>query len=107
MDNLTRPLPEQITCDRAPTDEERALLGLVWALGEGSYDRLRLLKDGTVIGIGRLLFTRAIYVDAHPWGFALRYCYDDRQLADQQFDQLQTGDCEPTGWIATRPERRA
>lgn len=68
------------------------------------YLRWRQLADGTYIAVGELMFTRALFVGVNPWSFERRYCFADRHLADEQFDLLQSGEDEPQGWIARRPE---
>jgi hypothetical protein len=67
-----------------------------------SYQNIRVLDDGTIIATGELLFTRAIYIGLDRWGFEKRFCFEDRNLAIKEFLKLQTGDDEPTGWIARR-----
>ena len=74
-------------------------------LGAGSYSHLRRLEDGTIIGIGRLMFTTAIFVDMNEWGWTRRFCFDDPALALAEYLRLRTDDDEPAGWIARRPER--
>lgn len=37
-------------------------------MGEGSYREVRTLEDGTIVGIGELMFTRAVYMDMHLYG---------------------------------------
>ena len=70
----------------------------------GGYEQVRVLEDGTIIGIGRLMFTRAIYVNLNLWGFEKRFCFEDPELAMVEFLKMQSGDDEPEGWIARRPE---
>jgi hypothetical protein len=67
-----------------------------------NYLRWRLLEDGTYIALGDLMFTRAIYVDCTDWGYARRYCFENRELANNEFDRLKSGDEEPVGFIANR-----
>lgn len=69
---------------------------------EGQYLRVRILPDGSVACIGDLLFTRAIYLGCTQWGFARRFCFADRHLADVRFDALQSEDDEPQGFTARR-----
>lgn len=80
------------------TDPE--LLAHIEALGD--YREVKLLKDGSIMAIGDLLFTRAIYMDVSPDGWGRRFCFSDRTLADSEFQRLQSEDEEPTGWIARR-----
>ena len=34
----------------------------------GAYRSVRLLDDGSIIAIGELMFTRAVYMDMHLYG---------------------------------------
>ncbi len=68
------------------------------------YIKIKTLADGTIVGLGDLAFTRAIYFDCDLCGHAKRFCFDPRWRADEEFDKLTDGDTYPTGWIATRPE---
>lgn len=69
------------------------------------YDDVRRLEDDTLIGIGRLLYTTAVYIDLNDIGWGQRFCFEDRALARSEFERLKNGDEEPVGWIARRPER--
>ena len=71
-------------------------------LKEQGYEDARLLEDGSIIAIGNLMYTRAIYMDCTPTGFGRRFCFQDRALADKEFARLHTEDDEPVGWIARR-----
>lgn len=68
----------------------------------GGFQQVRELDDGTLAGIGKLLFTTAIYLDLEPLGYSRRFCFDDPALAQAQFRALASSDTEPTGWIARR-----
>lgn len=68
----------------------------------GDYDDVQKLDDGTIIGIGNLLFTRAIYMDLNLYGWGRRFCFEDRPLADKEYAKLRSGDDEPSGWVARR-----
>ena len=68
----------------------------------GNYLVVDFLRDGTIIGLGELMFTRAIYMDMDLNGWGKRFCFEDRDLAVQEYMKLKTGDDEPTGWIARR-----
>jgi hypothetical protein len=80
------------------TDAE--LLAQIKELGE--YRDVRLLDDGSIIAIGELMFTRAIYMDVNQDGWGRRFCFQDKALADQEFQRLSNEDMEPSGWIARR-----
>ena len=66
------------------------------------YLDVRLLKDGSIVAIGNLLFTRAIYMDVDRYGWGRRFCFEDKALAMVEYAKLQNGDQEPVGWIARR-----
>ena len=76
------------------------LLEEIKALGD--YQDVRALDDGTIVGMGNLMFTKAIYMDLNLYGWGRRFCVQDRALADAEFKKLQTGEEEPVGWIARR-----
>lgn len=82
------------------TDDD--LIKHIKAMGEGAYREVRALADGTIVGIGELMFTRAIYMDMHAWGWGRRFCFEDKALADDEYAKLVNGDTEPVGWIARR-----
>ena len=79
-------------------DEE--LLKRIKELGE--YSLLAYLMDGTIIGMGELMFTRAIYIDLDLNGWGKRFCFEDKDRAVEEFMKLKTGDDEPAGWVARR-----
>ena len=81
---------------------DQDLLKRIKELGDGSYSLLAYLMDGTIIGVGDLMFTRAIYIDLDLNGWGKRFCFEDRDLAVEEFMKLKTGDDEPTGWVARR-----
>lgn len=59
---------------------------------EGSYTDVRALEDGTIIGIGNLLFTKAIYIDLSDTGWGQRFCFKDAELAWDEYMKLRCGD---------------
>lgn len=69
---------------------------------EQDYIATRVLPDGSVAALGDLLFTRAIYLGCNQWGFASRFCFEDRELATRRFNELVSEDDEPQGYIARR-----
>lgn len=81
---------------------DEALLDQIRERGMGAYQVVDYLKDGTIIGIGDLMFTRAIYIDMDLNGWGKRFCFEDKDRAAEEFMKLQTGDDEPTGWVARR-----
>lgn len=65
---------------------------------------VRVLPDGSVAMLRDLLFTRAICLGCTTWGWASRFCYEDRDRANRVFQELQTENDEPVGWVARRPK---
>jgi hypothetical protein len=68
----------------------------------GNYLVVDFLRDGTIIGMGELMFTRAIYIDMDLNGWGKRFCFKDKDRAVEEYMKLKTGDDEPTGYIARR-----
>ncbi|ANN80854.1 hypothetical protein [Bordetella flabilis] len=83
--------------------EELSLPEQIKAMGGNTYLDVRQLDDGTIVGLGKLLYTTAVYIDMSLWGWAHRYCFKDRDLAIAEYRKLKNGDETPTGWIAHRP----
>lgn len=75
-----------------------------WILNHpaNNYLNLKRLPDGTFIAKLDLLFTRAIVIDLDMCGYHKRFCFEDRSLADTEFEKILTGDDEPVGYIAKR-----
>lgn len=69
---------------------------------ESGYVGVRALSDGTIVALGRLTFTTALYVDLSRTGWARRYCFASAPLAVAAFDQLRSADDVPAGWVAMR-----
>jgi hypothetical protein len=68
----------------------------------GNYLVVDFLRDGTIIGMGELMFTRAIYMDMDLNGWGKRFCFEDKDRAVEEYTKLKTGDDEPTGYVARR-----
>ena len=65
----------------------------------------RQLDDGTYVALGRLMFTVGLFIGVQAVApYTRRYCYSDPTEANAEYLALQTGDDEPSGWIARRPE---
>jgi len=88
------------TYDTSP--EQLKLIQRIYEMGEGSYRQVKALPDGSIAAIGDLIYTRAIYLGCDVWGYARRFCFDDKALADLRFSELVSEDDEPTGGIAKR-----
>lgn len=79
-----------------------AAQALAASMTQHGYLRGRVLPDGSVAALLNLLFTRAICLGCHEDGWARRFCFEDRALADLRFEQLQSEDDEPAGFVARR-----
>lgn len=69
---------------------------------QGYYLEIRELEDGSIIGLGELLYTRAIYMNMNSSGYESRYCFSDKEKATEEFWKLKDMDSEPVGYIAKR-----
>jgi hypothetical protein len=68
----------------------------------GDYEHLRELPDGTIAGIGRLMFTTALYIDLNEWGWERRFCFTERGKALEELAKLNSCEDLPEGWVARR-----
>lgn len=66
------------------------------------YRDVRILPDGSIAALCDLLFTRALILGCDECGYGRRFCFENRSLADQRFQELQSEDDEPQGYIARR-----
>lgn len=89
--------------DRAEV-ENKAAADLAKQMLQWGHRQARVLPDGSVAGLIDLLTTRAIVLGCTEDGWSRRFCFADRQLADQRFAELQSEDDEPQGFIARRPQ---
>lgn len=81
-------------------DAELALL--LEELRAQGYAHCRVLADGTVVGVGDLMFTRAIYIGLEEFGYDKRFCFSDGQEALRQLALLDSAESEPSNYIARR-----
>jgi hypothetical protein len=61
------------------------------------YCHLRVLPDGRICGVAKLLFHWTLHIDIDPFGYADRYCYTDSIDAIAALDQWD-GKGDPVGW---------
>lgn len=66
------------------------------------YSELRMLPDGTIAGLYRLLYTTAICTGLTWSGYAYRYCFADTDHARVELSRLNAMDDEPAGYVARR-----
>ncbi|WP_223518433.1 hypothetical protein [Pseudomonas sp. BF-R-21] len=71
---------------------------------ENLYLCWRQLDDGTYVALGRLMFTTALFIGVVRSQYKRRYCFNSAVDAHAEYLWMTTGDDEPTGWIARRPE---
>lgn len=69
---------------------------------QGYYLEIRELEDGSIAGLGELFYTRAIYTNMNDGGYENRYCFSDREKANEEFLKLKDMDSEPVGYTAKR-----
>jgi hypothetical protein len=100
--NPIRVLPGQLVLPEiAPADITLADLADDIRAEQG-YAGVRALPDGTIVALGRLASTTAVYVDLLRTGWASRYCFESAPLAVAAFDQVQSGEDVPAGCVAER-----
>lgn len=75
---------------------------LMMFLESQGYTDLRELEDGTIAGMTRLMFTKAIVLGLTKDGWEYRYCYEDFGRASHEFAKIKTVDDVPSGWVARR-----
>lgn len=71
-------------------------------LEENGYTHVRVLDDGSVAALLRLMFTTSICVDINWDSWASRYCFKDPAMALEQLNLMKSPDDVPTGFIARR-----
>jgi hypothetical protein len=76
--------------------------GLLELAKHWHFYEMRQLDDGTLIGLGPLMYTTAIYIDVERWGWGKRFCFKEHDTAVQEFRKLASGDEEPVGYVARR-----
>lgn len=69
---------------------------------EQGYQNVRQLPDGSWAGTIELMFTRAICTGLDYHGWAYRWCFENRDLANVELAKLESFDDEPKGWVARR-----
>lgn len=89
-----------------PPDCQDENTDLIRAMGAGVYEGVKRLPDGSYAVLMRLCFTHAIALGVTGSGITTRFCYSDRTAILHEWENLQTKDDEPEGWIARRPELR-
>lgn len=71
-------------------------------LTANGYTHLRVLEDGTVCGLGKLLFTTGLHIGLNEQMWERRYCFEDPAKALAELQRLENEDSIPEGWIAQR-----
>lgn len=83
------------------TPEEKAICDSMRLNG---YIDARVLPDGSIAGVQRLMFTTGLFLGCTAWGYGRRFCFKSDALAMRRFAELQSEDDTPEGWHARRPE---
>lgn len=95
--------PEAMLCAREAADRVAAeKLARDLKSGTG-YIATKVLPDGSVAALTDLIYTRAILLGCTDWGYSRRFCFKDREMATQRFEDLNSEDDEPQGYVARRP----
>jgi hypothetical protein len=76
---------------------------LAWC--RNNYDCVRVLPDGSIAALSRLMFTTGLFLGVSRWGYERRYCFESDAAASAALEAAQSQDDEPAGWVARRPER--
>lgn len=84
------------------TINQAAAESLAARLPSMGYIAARVLPDGSVAALVRLISTRAICLGCTEEGWSRRFCFKDQALADQRFAELVTEDDVPAGFVARR-----
>lgn len=66
------------------------------------YMAVRVLPDGSVAAIGKLVYTTALFLDCDLAGYSHRFCFEDEATAWARFNALQSANDNPPGYIARR-----
>jgi len=67
------------------------------------YPQVRELPDGSIAAVVPLLTTTGLILGLTRYGYERRFCFESHELAMQRFNELQSEDDEPAGWVARRP----
>lgn len=83
-------------------DAEMTLAADIEQIKQEGYQHVRILPDGSMAGLCRLIFTTALCSGITPQGWAYRYCFENPERALDELAKLEEEDQEPTGFIARR-----
>lgn len=61
------------------------------------YVSMRSLPDGRIVGVKQLLFHWTMHVDIDGFGYADRWCFATRELAEEAMADWY-GDADPINW---------
>ncbi len=80
-------------------------MSLLTQLAE-DYQNLKVMPNGIACGIGKMVFTTALYVGLNHCGYERRYCYEEWTAAVAALEAWDgTGD-PPGPWIKEKPGDR-
>ncbi len=68
------------------------------------YSDPKQLKDGTWIALVPLMFTTGLCMGLDLLGWSKRYCFEEEDKAQEEYEKLKSFDDVPEGWIAKRPK---
>lgn len=71
-------------------------------LSDEGYSPIRMLPDGRVIGVRKMMFTFGLFVGLDARGYSHRYCYESRNDALRALETW-NGEVHPSGpWIVRK-----
>jgi hypothetical protein len=85
-------------CEKPMTDEVKQLADRLAC----QYSAIRMLPDGSIATLLKLITTWAICLGINEFGYERRFCFKNKALALQRFAELQSEDDEPAGYVAKR-----
>lgn len=100
-------MPDTPTPSIQSVNAEDAQKLCAWLVESQGYLEARVLPDGSVAALGDLMFTRSIVLGCDWDGWAYRFCFENRPLANVRYHELQSEEDVPEGHIARRYGRES
>ena len=69
------------------------------------YLAVRVLDDGSIACLARLITTTAVCLGADRYGWSTRFCFADPIKALEVFGSVKSEDDVPEGWVSRRPKQ--
>jgi len=68
------------------------------------YSQPKQLEDGWWVAFVPLMFTTGLCMGLDETGWKKRYCFEDKEKAQEEYNKLKFSYQVPQGWIARRPK---